>query len=50
MTKREAPHKKMTEKSNGLSSAQEVLYQEEFKRADHVAKGEKQKQNEKPNL
>ncbi|WP_342510124.1 YfhE family protein [Sporosarcina sp. FSL K6-2383] len=31
----------MTNKNNGLSSAQEVLYQEEYKKADKVAKNKK---------
>lgn len=41
MSEKKPPHKQMTDKNNGLSSAQEVLYQEEFKKADKVAKSEK---------
>ncbi|WP_318617988.1 YfhE family protein [Sporosarcina sp. YIM B06819] len=41
MAGKKTPHKQMTDKNNGLSSAQEVLYQEEFKKADQVAKNEK---------
>jgi hypothetical protein len=34
MPKDREPHEKMTTVSNGLSKTQEVLYQEEFKKAD----------------
>ena len=40
MNEKKPPHEKMTVKNNGLSSTQEVLYQEEFKKADKV--GEKE--------
>jgi hypothetical protein len=42
-------HEQMTTKNNGLSSMQEVVYQEEFKKADKVIKsGEKKdKENKK---
>jgi len=33
----------MTEKNNGLSSAQEVLYDEEFKKADNATKNNNSK-------
>lgn len=36
----------MTEKDNGLSSAQEVTYQDEFKKAENIGKDEKSKQND----
>ncbi|KAA0965624.1 YfhE family protein [Sporosarcina sp. ANT_H38] len=38
MNEKKSPHQEMTEKNNGLSSAQEVLYQEEYKKADNVVK------------
>ena len=41
MSEKRPPHMQMTDKNNGLSSAQEVLYQEEYKKADKVAKSEK---------
>lgn len=41
MTGKKPPHEQMTDKNNGLSSAQEVLYQEEYKKADKAAKNEK---------
>ncbi|MET1015137.1 MAG: YfhE family protein [Paenisporosarcina sp.] len=34
MAKNREPHEKMTTQSNGLTKTQEVLYQEEFKKAD----------------
>ena len=37
MQEKKQPHEKLTDKSNGLSSEQEVLYQEEFKKADQAA-------------
>lgn len=40
MTEKKAPHNPMTKKNNGLSSAQEVLYNDEFKRADNIVKNE----------
>ncbi|WP_095407497.1 YfhE family protein [Pseudobacillus wudalianchiensis] len=44
MPNRKEPHEKMTDKSNGLSDTQEVLYQNEFNRAD-AANEEKNKKN-----
>ncbi|WP_082731861.1 YfhE family protein [Sporosarcina sp. HYO08] len=38
MTEKKPPYKRLTEKNNGLSSAQEVNYQEEFRKADHAGK------------
>lgn len=37
------PHNPMTQKNNKLSSAQEVLYNDEFKRAENTAKDSKEK-------
>lgn len=45
MTDKQQPHEQMTEKNNGLTSTQEVLYDEEFQRADHVGKNEKKQKN-----
>ncbi|KKB33641.1 YfhE family protein [Bacillus thermotolerans] len=36
MAVRREPHERMTEKNNGLSDTQEVLYQKEFKKADRA--------------
>lgn len=41
MSEKKPPHEQLTDKNNGLSSAQEVLYQEEYKRADKAVKNEK---------
>ena len=38
------PHETLTDKNNGLSSAQEVLYAEEFKKADKA--GEKKEEQD----
>lgn len=35
----------MTEKNNGLSAAQEVAYQDEFKKADSIANDKNRKSN-----
>ncbi|WP_210469333.1 YfhE family protein [Sporosarcina sp. 6E9] len=40
MSEKKMPHEKMTEKNNGLSSAQEVTYQNEFKKADNAVKND----------
>ena len=45
MNKKREPHERMTDKNNGLSSTQEVLYNEEFKRADNAAKDDKKTMN-----
>lgn len=34
MPDRKPPHEQLTVKDNGLTSTQEVLYQQEFKKAD----------------
>ncbi|MET3574493.1 YfhE family protein [Bhargavaea ullalensis] len=34
MNEKKPPHERMTEKNNGLSDTQEVLYQDDFNRAD----------------
>lgn len=47
MSKKNAPHNPMTQKNNGLSSAQEVTYNDEFKRADNIVKNE-EKINNRP--
>ena len=36
MPDRKPPHEQLTVKDNGLTSTQEVLYQQEFKKADQV--------------
>lgn len=41
LAEKKPPHEQMTDKNNGLSSAQEVLYQEEYKKADKASKKEK---------
>ncbi|WP_081243332.1 YfhE family protein [Sporosarcina sp. P33] len=45
MSENKQPHKTLTDKNNGLSSAQEVLYAKDYKRADKAAENEN---NEKP--
>lgn len=45
MTDKRPPHEQMTEKNNGLTAAQEVLYDEEFQRADHADKKENKEKN-----
>ncbi len=40
MSEKKPIHERMTEKNNGLSSTQEVLYQEGFKKADKAAKND----------
>ncbi|WP_233549398.1 YfhE family protein [Lysinibacillus yapensis] len=49
MKEHKQPHEQLTVQDNQLTATQEVLYQEEFKRADHATKKENQKQ-EKKNL
>ncbi|MFC7366269.1 MULTISPECIES: YfhE family protein [Bhargavaea] len=39
------PHERMAETNNGLRDAQEVLYQDEFKRADAAGKKNGQPDN-----
>ncbi|MCM3086714.1 YfhE family protein [Bhargavaea ginsengi] len=39
------PHERMAETNNGLRDTQEVLYQDEFKRADAAGKKENQPGN-----
>ena len=50
MKPKKEPHEKMTTKSNGLSSTQEVLYDEEFRKADNASKNQEKKGNEKKNF
>ncbi len=47
MNEKKPPHEQLTDENNGLSSAQEVLYQEEYKKADKVAKNEDRDANKK---
>ncbi|WP_019412443.1 YfhE family protein [Paenisporosarcina sp. TG20] len=37
MSERKPPHQQMSEENNGLSDAQEVLYNEEFNKADKAS-------------
>lgn len=37
MAERKPPHQRMTQKNNGLSSTQEVLYNDEFNKADKAS-------------
>ncbi|WP_078593083.1 YfhE family protein [Evansella clarkii] len=41
MDRKHSPHKHMNEKHNGLSSAQEVHYSADFKKADRAAQSAK---------
>ncbi|PID03256.1 YfhE family protein [Sporosarcina sp. P2] len=43
MSENKQPHKTLTDKNNGLSSTQEVLYDKEFKRADQATKQDNKK-------
>ncbi|MDQ0298108.1 hypothetical protein J2S78_000516 [Salibacterium salarium] len=45
MDEKKEPHKTMTDKSNGLSSTQEVIYNDEFVEADEAFKEEKSEKN-----
>ncbi|WP_083034368.1 YfhE family protein [Sporosarcina ureae] len=45
MSENKQPHKTLTDKNNGLSSAQEVLYAKDYKRADKAT--EKEENNDK---
>lgn len=45
MTQKKEPHETMTEKNNSLSSAQEVEYPTEFKRADNADNTKKKRTN-----
>lgn len=38
MTKKKPPHEQLTDKNNGMTSTQEVLYQDVYKKADKAAK------------
>ena len=40
---RKPPHQQLTVKDNGLTATQEVLYQEEFKRADKATEKNRKK-------
>ncbi|MDV6379362.1 YfhE family protein [Sporosarcina sp. GW1-11] len=39
------PHKTLTDKNNGLSSAQEVLYAKDFKKADQATEKDNNKKS-----
>ncbi|WP_081657863.1 YfhE family protein [Sporosarcina ureae] len=43
MSENKQPHKTLTDKNNGLSSAQEVLYAKDYKRADKATELENNK-------
>ncbi|MFC4408882.1 YfhE family protein [Chungangia koreensis] len=45
MSENKKPHEQITDKNNGLTSAQEVTYPNDFKRADEAEKEEKEKKN-----
>lgn len=47
MSENKQPHKTLTDKNNGLSSAQEVLYAKEYKRADKAAEQESSQKSNK---
>ncbi|MGN7386179.1 YfhE family protein [Sporosarcina sp. SAFN-015] len=47
MNQKKEPHERLTERNNGLSSTQEVLYTKEFKSADKAAKEDENKKREK---
>lgn len=47
MNQKKEPHERLTERNNGLSSTQEVLYAKEFKSADKAAKEDRNKNREK---
>lgn len=47
MSQKKEPHERLTERNNGLSSTQEVLYAKEFKSADKAAKETENKKQEK---
>ncbi|WP_088007332.1 YfhE family protein [Indiicoccus explosivorum] len=48
MADKKQPHEKMTDKNNGLSDTQEVLYPDDFKKADE-AERQKQKEDKEKN-
>jgi len=50
MEPKKEPHEQMTTKSNGLSATQEVLYDEEFRKADKASKNQGKEENEKKNF
>ncbi|REB10118.1 YfhE family protein [Sporosarcina sp. BI001-red] len=46
MTEKKEPHEMLTEKNNGLSSAQEVEYANDFKKADNSTKNKNKRKKE----
>ena len=49
MSEKKPQHEQMTTKNNGLSSMQEVVYHEEFKKADKAIKNGENKDKENKN-
>ncbi|MEZ7171831.1 YfhE family protein [Sporosarcina sp. OR05] len=49
MDKNKQPHEQMTDKNNNLSSAQEVLYQKDFNKADKAIEQEENDNKSKDN-
>ncbi len=49
MKRNKRSHEMLKEKYSGLSSAQEVLYMNEFKRADKAAERSEERKNDREN-
>ncbi len=49
MSEKKPPHQQMSEENNGLTDAQEVLYNEEFNKADKASGLEKDSGTNKKN-
>ncbi len=47
MADNKQPHEKLTEKNNGLNDTQEVLYSEDFKKADKAGEQQREENDEK---
>jgi len=47
MKEHKEPHEQLTVQDNQLTQTQEVLYHDEFKRADNATKKDNQKQHKK---
>ncbi|MFD1032156.1 YfhE family protein [Metaplanococcus flavidus] len=47
MADNKQPHEKLTDDNNGLKSAQEVHYSEDFKKADKAGEEQRQENDEK---
>lgn len=50
MKPKKEPHEKMTTKNNGLTATQEVLYDEEYRKADNASKNNNNNANENKNF